>query len=120
MAGRLQQAAEARQLTEGRGPRSVLTAGTARAHGRRGRSRAREHGVGGMLLASLDDFNRWAADQRTAIGQMAAADGTVTILFSDIEGSTALNSSLGDARWVQRARGARRGSSRPTSRSTAA
>jgi len=32
---------------------------------------------------------------------MAAADGTVTIMFSDIEGSTALNASLGDARWVR-------------------
>lgn len=31
----------------------------------------------------------------------AAPDGTVTILFSDIAGSTVLNSQLGDARWLQ-------------------
>jgi class 3 adenylate cyclase len=64
-------------------------------------ARARDQGVGRMLVASLEDFTRWAAEQRTAIGRMAAEDGTVTIMFSDIEGSTALNSSLGDARWVR-------------------
>jgi class 3 adenylate cyclase len=32
---------------------------------------------------------------------VAAPDGTVTILFSDIEASTALNERLGDVRWVQ-------------------
>jgi len=31
----------------------------------------------------------------------AAPDGTVTILFSDIEGSTALNERLGDQRWME-------------------
>jgi class 3 adenylate cyclase len=31
----------------------------------------------------------------------AAPDGTVTILFSDIEGSTALNERLGDKRWME-------------------
>jgi adenylate cyclase len=64
-------------------------------------ARAREQGVGRMVVASLEDFTRWAAEQRTAIGRMAADDGTVTIMFSDIEGSTALNASLGDARWVR-------------------
>jgi class 3 adenylate cyclase len=89
------------QLTESRGPRPVLTAGRVVGKMVEAATRAREQGVGRMLVASLDDFTRWAAEQRTAIGRMAAADGTVTIMFSDIEGSTALNSSLGDARWVR-------------------
>jgi len=33
--------------------------------------------------------------------QLVAADGTTTILFSDIAGSTELNVRLGDARWVE-------------------
>ena len=49
---------------------------------------------------------------------MASADGTVTIMFSDIEGSTALNASLGDARWV-RVLAAHDELVEPTSRSTA-
>jgi len=89
------------QLTEARSPRTVLTAGRVVGKVVEAAARAREHGVGRMVLASLDDFTRWAAEQRTAIGRMAAADGTVTIMFSDIEGSTALNSNLGDARWVR-------------------
>lgn len=63
--------------------------------------RVREQGLGGMLLSSLEEFNRWAADQRAAIGRMAAADGTVTIFFSDIENSTMLNTQLGDSRWIK-------------------
>src|SRR3990170_4627924 len=33
--------------------------------------------------------------------QHAAPDGTVTIMFSDIEGSTAMNERLGDQRWLE-------------------
>lgn len=64
-------------------------------------SRVREQGVGGMLWSSLDDLTRWALEDRTAIARVAGPDGTVTIFFSDIEGSTALNNELGDARWVK-------------------
>ncbi len=34
------------------------------------------------------------------LAAQAAPDGTVTILFTDIEGSTELNESLGDQRWI--------------------
>jgi class 3 adenylate cyclase len=81
--------------------RTVRTAGTAMRSVVEAVSRVREQGVGGMLLGTLDDFNRWAADQRSAIGRMAADDGTVTIFFSDIENSTMLNTQLGDARWIK-------------------
>ncbi len=81
--------------------RAVLSAGSAMRGVLEAVSRVREQGVGGMLLSTLEDFNRWAADQRAAIGRMAAEDGTVTIFFSDIENSTLLNTQLGDSRWIK-------------------
>jgi len=81
--------------------RAVLTAGTAMRTVVEAVNRVREQGVGGMLVSTLEDFNRWAAEQRQAIGRMAAEDGTVTIFFSDIENSTLLNTQLGDARWIK-------------------
>jgi len=99
-ADRLQDTVET-QLTEARNPRAVQAAGRVVTKVVEAASRAREHGVGRMLVASLEDFTRWAGEQRVAIGRMASDDGTVTILFSDIEGSTALNASLGDTRWVR-------------------
>jgi class 3 adenylate cyclase len=43
----------------------------------------------------------WAEGERPDIGRATAPDGTVTILFTDIEDSTALNERLGDQRWVE-------------------
>ncbi len=63
--------------------------------------RVREHGVAGMLEASIEDLQRWAAEERSDIVSMATADGRVTLFFSDIENSTGLNSRLGDAVWVR-------------------
>jgi adenylate cyclase len=88
-------------VASGSTQRAVLTAGTAVRSVVEAVARVREQGVGGMLVSTLEDFNRWAADQRTAIGRMAADDGTVTIFFSDIENSTSLNTQLGDARWLR-------------------
>lgn len=99
-ATRLQETVE-HQLTETRTPRPVLTVGRVATKVVEAATRAREQGVGRMLVASLEDFTRWAAEQRAEIGRMAADDGTVTIMFSDIEGSTALNAGLGDTRWVR-------------------
>ncbi|MCB9485224.1 MAG: protein kinase [Thermoflexaceae bacterium] len=39
--------------------------------------------------------------ERPDVSLHAAADGTVTLMFSDIEGSTALNERLGDVRWME-------------------
>ena len=65
-------------------------------------TRVRKHGVAGMVSASLDDLAAWASDeQRTDVLQVAAPDGTVSLLFSDIEDSTALNDKLGDKAWVR-------------------
>jgi class 3 adenylate cyclase len=64
-------------------------------------ARVRDQGVGGMLMSSLDELTRWTTEDRSEIARVAAPDGTVTIFFSDIEGSTALNEELGDAAWVR-------------------
>ncbi len=64
-------------------------------------TRVREQGVRGMMLSSIDDLATWAMEDRNEIVRMAAPDGTVTIMFSDIENSTAVNSELGDERWVK-------------------
>ena len=61
----------------------------------------REHGVAGLLQASMEDLTRWAAEERSDIVNIAAKDGTVTLFFSDIEDSTALNHKLGDAAWLR-------------------
>jgi class 3 adenylate cyclase len=65
-------------------------------------ARVRDQGlVGGLLGSSLDDLTRWMTEQRSDIAKVAAPDGTVTIFFSDIEDSTALNERLGDPRWMR-------------------
>jgi len=63
--------------------------------------RMRDQGLRSTLLASLDDFTRWALEDRREIARVAGPDGEVTIFFSDIENSTALNSELGDDEWVK-------------------
>jgi class 3 adenylate cyclase len=52
-------------------------------------------------LSSVDEVAMTVAAERPSLGPATAPDGTVTILFSDIEGSTALNERLGDVRWLE-------------------
>jgi class 3 adenylate cyclase/HAMP domain-containing protein len=61
----------------------------------------KDKGLGGTLRSSIDDLARWADVERPDLARMATADGTVAVLFSDIEGSTALNHELGDGGWVR-------------------
>lgn len=63
--------------------------------------KVKDHGLSGALRSSIDDLAQWADVERPDLARLAAADGTVTILFSDIEDSTALNHRLGDRGWVQ-------------------
>ena len=64
--------------------------------------RVRERGfVGGLLMAPIEDLTQWAFEDRAEIDAVAAPDGSVTILFSDIEDSTRLNEQLGDKGWVR-------------------
>jgi class 3 adenylate cyclase len=50
---------------------------------------------------SIDDVMAAVESERPDILAHAAPDGTVTILFSDIEDSTVLNERLGDERWLE-------------------
>jgi class 3 adenylate cyclase len=53
------------------------------------------------LPTSVHEMASAVASERPSLRPGAAPDGTVTILFSDIEGSTELNDRLGDLRWVE-------------------
>ena len=52
-------------------------------------------------LASVDLVAASVGLERPDLAPHAAPDGTVTLLFSDIEGSTAANERLGDRRWLE-------------------
>jgi len=60
----------------------------------------RQHGVGGFLTTSIEELTGWSVADRRRIDRIAGPDGTITVLFSDIEGSTALNEQLGDEEWM--------------------
>jgi eukaryotic-like serine/threonine-protein kinase len=49
----------------------------------------------------IDRVLSWVEDEQLDLAGAAAPDGTVTILFTDIENSTALNERLGDRRWLE-------------------
>ncbi|WP_091732520.1 adenylate/guanylate cyclase domain-containing protein [Nocardioides scoriae] len=88
-------------VEEARSPRAVQAAGLAVRTAVQTVSRVREHGVRGMLLSSIEEFTGWALEARSEIIRVADEDGNVTVFFSDIEGSTALNSEVGDQVWVE-------------------
>ncbi|MFL5867509.1 MAG: adenylate/guanylate cyclase domain-containing protein [Thermoleophilaceae bacterium] len=49
---------------------------------------------------SVDEVASSVGSERPSLRPAAAPDGTVTILFTDIQASTALNERLGDVRWL--------------------
>ncbi len=61
----------------------------------------RERGFTGAIRSSIDDLAAWARVEQPDLVRLASGDGTLTILFSDIEGSTSLNEELGDQEWVR-------------------
>lgn len=64
-------------------------------------ARVREKGVGGALRSSIEELVGWAEVEQPDLQRLAARDGTVTMFFSDIEGSTELNERLGDQAWLR-------------------
>ena len=63
--------------------------------------RVREQGMSRFLTSSIEELTGLALADRSEIAKVAGPDGTVTIMFSDIEDSTALNEKLGDTAWVR-------------------
>lgn len=55
----------------------------------------------GRSSGALEAVAADVARTRPDLGRLAAPDGSVTIVFSDIAGSTDLNRRLGDERWVE-------------------
>lgn len=50
---------------------------------------------------AIDRIVSWVEEEQPDLGRASAPDGTVTLLFSDIENSTRLNERLGDQRWLE-------------------
>jgi class 3 adenylate cyclase len=61
----------------------------------------RRQGIRSALKSSVQSIAAWAQTEHPDLRSAAAPDGTVTILFSDIEQSTVLNGKLGDQRWLE-------------------
>jgi class 3 adenylate cyclase len=53
------------------------------------------------VRTSIDVVSAAVEQEKPDLRTHAAPDGTVTLLFSDIEGSTALNEKVGDRRWIE-------------------
>lgn len=64
-------------------------------------TKVREQGITGLIQSTIEDLTAWASEERAEVVHMAAADGTVTLFFSDIENSTQLNARMGDRTWVR-------------------
>lgn len=60
----------------------------------------RKEGFGAAVRGSIEDLAAWAEVERPDLARVTP-DGRVVILFSDIEGSTALNERIGDRAWVK-------------------
>jgi adenylate cyclase len=60
----------------------------------------RKDGLGAAVRSSIEDLADWAEVERPDLARLAS-NGRVSILFSDIEESTALNERIGDRAWVR-------------------
>jgi class 3 adenylate cyclase len=60
----------------------------------------RKDGLGAAVRSSIEDLADWAEVERPDLARLAPS-GKVTIVFSDIEESTALNERIGDRAWVR-------------------
>jgi class 3 adenylate cyclase/tetratricopeptide (TPR) repeat protein len=56
---------------------------------------------GADVTTSIDAVAHAIEDERPDLSTATAADGTVTIMFSDIEDSTVITERLGDVRWME-------------------
>ena len=54
-----------------------------------------------VVRDSLGSLSAWAVRERPDLHRVTGEDGTVTLMFTDIEGSTVHNESLGDDGWLE-------------------
>jgi class 3 adenylate cyclase len=54
-----------------------------------------------VVRDSLGTLSAWAVRERPDLHRVTGSDGTVTLMFTDIEGSTAHNEKLGDDQWLE-------------------
>jgi quinol monooxygenase YgiN len=54
----------------------------------------------GFARLAIDEVAESVSSERPDLARVTAADGTVTIMFTDIESSTEWNERLGDERWL--------------------
>jgi adenylate cyclase len=66
----------------------------------RGIEQLRDEGVASTMRSSIAALASGALSDAPRVRRAAAPDGTLTLMFSDIEGSTALNERLGDRGWL--------------------
>ena len=64
-------------------------------------ARVRDEGLGEVLRSSFEELAGLAEEAEPELRRLAGRDGTLTIFFSDIEDSTALNEDLGDRGWLK-------------------
>jgi class 3 adenylate cyclase len=64
-------------------------------------ARAAAGSGGGRVAESLRGLVTWALEERPDLRRLVSGDGEVTLMFSDIVGSTELNERLGDAEWIE-------------------
>ena len=62
--------------------------------------KVKDRGFAGAFRSSIEELALWADVERPDLANMAARDGSITVMFSDIQDSTALNHRLGDRGWV--------------------
>jgi class 3 adenylate cyclase len=60
-----------------------------------------KQGLAPVVAGSLRRLADMTEADRPALRRAIAGDGTVTLMFSDIEGSTSLNQALGDEAWLE-------------------
>jgi adenylate cyclase len=80
-----------------RGDVATLVIGAVQA-GMQATAKARE--LAPQVKDSIQSIVTWVDASRPSVRSGIGADGTVTLLFSDIENSTAINARLGDAQWM--------------------
>jgi class 3 adenylate cyclase len=66
-----------------------------------GSTDAAEEAYGMTPARTLELLSEAAARERPDLRQWASPEGTVTLVFTDIQGSTALNAAFGDRAWLQ-------------------